>query len=257
MPVRRRRYRCCRCCWPPSSSEASSLSLSLEFCVQQQQPRKISLGLSPKCKRQAEKKWGRGRPLGGTQTSTELLELIAWQEEKKNRKGTTRPTLGPRKQRETVGDCRGEIRKPILGMYSRTGFPIPRASFHHRRKQAPFHWLWSARGAQGLATLHACTAQSLCTACMQLSFSEKGLVDIVTGLIAVCRTPPPPPLLRIEDSFFGSSAFALELLHFGSILQRYYYWLDKRLIMIIIMMASNKGELDPSRARVRVSVLAV
>ena len=45
-----------------------------------------------------EEKWGRERPLGGTQTSTELLELIAWhrgkQEEKKNRKGTTNQDSG-------------------------------------------------------------------------------------------------------------------------------------------------------------------
>ena len=40
-------------------------------------------------------------------------------------------------------------------------------------------------------------------------------------------------------------ALVLLLLHFGSILQRYYtdYILDKGLIMIIIMMASNKGEI--------------
>ena len=46
----------------------------------------------------------------------------------------------------------------------------------------------------------------------------------------------PAELLRIEDSFFGSSAFAAALwIDTATVL------VDKGLIMIIMMMASNKG----------------
>ena len=56
-------------------------------------------------------------------------------------------------------------------------------------------------------------------------------------------------LLRIEDSFFGSSAFAAALwIDTATVL------VDKGLIMIIIMMASNKGG-DPKSTKESFSIV--
>ena len=54
--------------------------------------------------------------------------------------------------------------------------------------------------------------------------------------MAAALVETPAELLRIEDSFFGSSAFATALwIDTATVL------LDKGLITIIMMMASNKG----------------
>ena len=54
--------------------------------------------------------------------------------------------------------------------------------------------------------------------------------------MAAALVETPAELLRIEDSFFGSSTFAAALwIDTATVL------VDKGLIMIIMMMASNKG----------------
>ena len=55
--------------------------------------------------------------------------------------------------------------------------------------------------------------------------------------MAAALVETPAELLRIEDSFFGSSTFAAALwIDTATVLL-----VDKGLIMIIMMMASNKG----------------
>ena len=60
-----------------------------------------------------EEKWGRERPLGGTQTSTELLGAGPG---KQARSAERRKIGKERRATEARDGDWGEIRKPILGM---------------------------------------------------------------------------------------------------------------------------------------------
>ena len=190
-------------------------------------------------------------PLGG---ELKLRRLERRRRKRRKRKGRDQGTT-----RETAGE-KLESLFSVLCLH-RTRIPNPTGFFPSSKKAGP-HFIgfeahggapaaaWRIGGGKRRRQPHAA------------EFSEKGLVvDIVTGLIAagvcaaidaqcwrllLCRVlsmnrcaaaaSTTALLLRIEDSFFGSSAFAAALwIDTATVL------VDKGLIMIIMMMASNKG----------------
>ena len=99
---------------------------------------------------------GSGAPGWGTQTST-----VGEKQKKKKKKERTGP-------RDDKGDCRGEIRKPILGTIClhRTRIPNPTGFFPSSKKAGPHFIGFEAHGGAAAASDGGSP--------MQLSFPKKG-----------------------------------------------------------------------------------
>ena len=133
---------------------------------------------------QAKGRWGKvGEGVGPLGGELKLRRLERSRRRRRKRKGRGQGTT-----RETAGE-KLESLFSVLYACIELGFPIPRASFHHRRKQAPISLAlkrmaarrrhWRIGGGTRRRQPHAA------------EFSEKGLVvDIVTGLIAAGAPPP-------------------------------------------------------------------